>query len=292
MDKIIKGQLTDVPVRFFFADSSESVAEMQRLHKSTAVATAAAGRLLTAGMMMGAMMKNQEDMLTLRVNGNGEIGRIVVVANNAGRVKCEILNPDIALNVNEKGKLDVAKAVGIGVLTVTMDIGLKQPFSGTIELLTSEIAEDIAYYYAASEQVPTVCALGVGLEEDLETVQCAGGFIIQLLPNCPDGVIDFLEQRMADFPAVTTLFREGKSIEEMIDLAFEGRYAYKLDETIPAAYHCDCSRQRVERAIISMGRDELSKILEEDDEIEVKCHFCNQRYVFNKAEFASLLEQI
>jgi molecular chaperone Hsp33 len=292
MDRILKGQLTEVPVRFFFVDSSLSVAEMQRLHKSTAVATAAAGRLLSAGLMMGAMMKNESDALTLRINGNGEIGRIIVVADNAGRAKCEILNPQVALNINDKGKLDVAKAVGIGILTVTMDIGLKQPFSGTIELLTSEIAEDIAYYYAASEQIPTVCALGVKVQADMQSVACAGGFIIQLLPNCPEDVIDFLEARMAELPPMTTLLEEGRNIEEILDRVFADKYAYKIDAVIPAAYHCDCDRRRVERAVISMGRKELEALLAEEEEIEVRCHFCNRQYRFNRAEVEDLIAQL
>jgi molecular chaperone Hsp33 len=254
---------------------------MRTIHNSTATATAAAGRLLTAAMMMGMMMKNEKDRLTLIVNGNGPIEQITVTGNSRAQAKCDIRYPNIDVFVNEYGKLDVGRAVGAGTLTVIRDIGLKLPYNSTIELVSSEIAEDIAYYYAASEQIPTVCSLGVLVQPD-NSVLCAGGFIIQVMPTCPEKVVDYLENIIKELPSITTMLKNNMTEIDIINEIFKkGGYDYKIEENISPEYYCDCSYEKIEGILKSLGREELENILKEQQEIKLKCHFCNKKYDFD-----------
>jgi len=289
MDNIIRGQLINYPVRFFSAVTSNSIEELRKIHNTTPTATAAAGRLLTAGMIMGSMNKGQNDKLTLIVSGNGPIEKITVTADNYGRAKCDIANPQINVLINSCGKLDVAKAVGEGKLTVIKDLGLKTPYNSTIELISSEIAEDIAYYYAASEQIPTVCALGVLVGVD-GSVICAGGFIIQVMPNCPDKVITYLEKITKEIASVTDMLKNNYNEKDIIDAIFKkGSYDYKIEQSIKAKYYCDCNMEKAERILISLGKKELENIIRQDEGIELNCHFCKKKYAFKKEDIRRLI---
>jgi molecular chaperone Hsp33 len=281
MDNIIRGQLDDYPVRFFCAVTTQSTEEMRRIHNCTATAAAAAGRLLTAAMIMGAMMKSDADKLSLIVDGDGPIGRIIATADSFGRAKCDIANPQIDVLINNTGKLDVGKAVGKGKLTVIKDMGLKTPYNSTIELISSEIAEDIAYYYAASEQIPTICSLGVMVNAD-SSVSCAGGYLIQAMPNCGEEIINYLENTIKEIPAVTEMIKNNLSEKDIINNIFsKGNYKYKIEQSIPARYYCDCSYEKAEGIIKALGREELKKITEQNEDIELICHFCNKKYMFS-----------
>lgn len=290
MDTIIRGQLTNYPVRFFCAVTSSSIEEMRCIHNSTATATAAAGRLLTAAMMMGVMMKNEKDLLTLIMNGDGPIKQITVTTNNRAQAKCDIHYPQIDVLINDCGKLDVGKAIGQGTLTVIKDVGLKTPYNSTIELVSSEVAEDIAYYYAISEQIPTVCSLGVLVQPD-NSVLCAGGFIIQVMPDCPEEVIDYLENRIKEIPSITTMLKNDLSEEDVIHEIFkQGNFDYKIEESIAPQYYCDCSYEKIESILKSLGNEGLENILKEQQDIELKCHFCNKTYHFELEKIDKLLK--
>ncbi|NMC56227.1 MAG: Hsp33 family molecular chaperone HslO [Eubacteriaceae bacterium] len=281
MDNILRGQLNDYPVRFFCANTSASVEALRQIHNCTATASAAVGRLLTAAMIMGVMMKGENDKLSLIIKGDGPIGKIVVTSDSCGRAKCDIENPDIDVLVNDAGKLDVAKAVGSGKLTIIKDIGLKTPYNSTTELISSEIAEDIAYYYAVSEQIPTVCSLGVLVEKD-SSIACAGGYLIQVMPNCDEEVIDYLENRINEMPKITEMLNHNMSGTDIIDKIFsEGNYKYTIEQNIEPKYYCDCNYDKAEVIIKSLGVKELGDIIEKNEDLELKCHFCNKTYNFS-----------
>ena len=268
-------------------DTTDIVNKAEQIHTTSAVVTAALGRLLTASSMMGNMLKGKDNSITLRVQGGGPLGSLIAVADFNGDVRGYVTNPVVELPLNEKGKLDVGGAVGKeGNLYVIKDLGLKEPYNGMVPLVSGEIAEDITAYYALSEQTPTVCALGVLVNPDL-TVKKAGGYIIQLLPAAEEATIDKLEDGIKDIESVTKMLLDGMTPEDIIRRAlknFEVEVLYSQD----IEYKCNCSKQRVEKALLSMGKAELQSMAEEMDGAEINCHFCDKVYKFTKGEIAAL----
>ena len=263
------------------AVSTRALTERARqIHQTSPVATAALGRLLAAGSMMGNDLKGEGASVTLRIKGDGPLGTLLVVADNQGNVRGSIQNPQVDLPVRDDGKLDVGGAVGHGgTLTVIKDLNMKEPYVGSVELLGGEIAEDLTSYYAYSEQVPTVMALGVLVDKDL-SILCAGGFMVQLLPGATDAEIDQLEKNIAAMPSVTTMLHEGKTPEDMMQLALAGFEPNVLDER-DVHYQCDCSAERTKEMLFSLGRKELVKMRDEDPNCEVVCHFCHSKYQYD-----------
>ena len=287
MGKLIRCITSNGQVMATAVDTTDIVARAEGIHKTSAVVTAAMGRLLTAASIMGYMLNGMDISITLRVSGDGPIGALIAVSDFNGDVRGYVANPVVELPLNDKGKLDVGGAVGKnGSLYVIKDLGLKEPYNGSVPLVSGEIAEDITAYYALSEQTPTVCALGVLVNPDL-SVQVAGGYIIQLLPAAEDSTIDKLEDGIKDIPSVTQMLSSGMSPEDIIRTAlknFEVEVLYEQE----IEYKCNCSRTRVENALISMGRQELTSMAEEMDEAEIKCHFCDKTYKFTKDELKIL----
>ena len=288
-DYIVRATAAEGQVRAFAAFTTEMVETAKNNHNTSPVATAALGRLLTAGAMMGVMMKGEKDLLTLRIECQGPIQGLLVTANAKGDVKGYPFNPDVMLPPNEKGKLDVGGALDLGVLSVIKDIGLKEPYVGQTILMTSEIAEDLTYYFANSEQVPSSVALGVLMNKD-NTVRQAGGFIIQLLPGASDEVIDKLEVRLGEISSITALLDAGKTPEEILDDLL-GDFGLEILDKIPTRFHCDCDKNRVEKALISVGRKELQEMIDDGQTIEVGCQFCNQMYAFTVDELKEMLQK-
>lgn len=287
MGKLVRCITSNGQVMATALNSTDIVAEAERIHKTSAVVTAALGRLITAASMMGNMLKGKDDSVTLRISGNGPIGSLIAVSDFNGDVRGYVTNPVVEIPLNEKGKLDVGTAVGkVGNLYVIKDLGLKEPYSGTVPLVSGEIAEDITAYYAISEQTPTVCALGVLVNPDL-TVNVSGGYIIQLLPAAEEETITKIEQGIKDIPSVTEMLRNGMTPEDIIRLALKNFDVEVLYEQ-EVEYKCNCSKERVESALLSMGREELSKMAEEMDEAQIECHFCDKKYVFSKQELRKL----
>ncbi|WP_311146008.1 Hsp33 family molecular chaperone HslO [Stomatobaculum longum] len=285
-DYIVRAFAEGGMVRAFAATTGDLVEEARRIHSTSPIVTAALGRLMTAGLMMGAMMKDKQDLLTIKIDGDGPMRGMLVTANNAGEVKGYPYEPAVILPANQLGKLDVAGAVGKGTMTVISDLGLKEPYVGQVELVSGEIAEDIAYYYASSEQVPSGVGLGVLMNQD-NTVRCAGGFIVQLMPGCPEEVITALEDRLKTVGSVTSFLKEGKTPEDILAWIFEGR-ELKLTDKLLCRFHCDCSRERVERALISLGSKELKSMAEEKKPAELHCQFCGKSYLFSPEELTAL----
>ncbi len=286
-DTIIRGMAANNQVRFFSAYSKDLVETARSTHNTSPVATAALGRLLTAGAIMGSMCKNDSDVLTLQIQCSGPINGLTVTANAHAQVKGYVNNPNVILPPSPQGKLDVGKALDLGVLSVIKDIGLKEPYVGQSNLTTGEIAEDLTYYFATSEQIPTSVALGVLMEKD-NTVKHAGGFIIQLLPFAEEELISDLENRLKDFSSVTKLMDNGMSPKDMIEKLFEG-YDITYNDTITPTYHCDCSKERVYKAIMSVGEHEIKDMIADNEPIEVGCHFCNKKYIFDIPDLKSML---
>ena len=288
-DYIIRATAADGQVRAFAAVTTELVETAKNAHNTSPVATAALGRLLTAGAMMGVMMKGEKDLLTLRMEGDGPIGGLLVTADSKGSVKGYAFNPDVMLPPNAQGKLDVGGSLGVGVLSVIKDIGLKEPYVGQTILVSGEIAEDLTYYFATSEQVPSSVALGVLMNRD-NTVRQAGGFIIQLLPVSSDDMICKLEERLNTMDSITSLLDAGKTPEEILDTLL-GDFGLEILDRMPTGFHCDCEKSRVEKAIISIGKKEINDMIEEGKPIEVSCHFCNKIYTFSVDELKGMLER-
>lgn len=288
MAKLIR-TITDDGLVFAAAiDSTDIVAHMEQIHSTSAVITAALGRLLTAAAMMGNMLKGKDDTITIRVNGGGPAGSLIAVADSDGNVRGYPQNAVVELPLNSKGKLDVGTAVGKnGTLYVLKDLGLKEPFAGHINLVSGEIAEDITAYYAISEQIPTVCALGVLVNPDL-TVKAAGGYIIQLLPAADDETICKVEEGLKGLPSVTQMISMGLTPMDMVKKALSKFNVELLDEYEPS-YKCNCSKARTEKALISIGKEELLKLADEGD-TEIKCHFCNKAYTFTPKEVRNLIK--
>ena len=277
MKNMIRGISENGGVIFCGVDSTNMIREMEQIHKTSAVTSAALGRLLTAASIMGIMLKNSKDSITLRVNGGGPAGVVLAVANGMGCVKGYVENPVVELPLRPDGKLNVGAAVGTdGTLSIVRDLGLKEPYVGQIHLVSGEIAEDITNYYAVSEQIPTVCALGVLVNPDL-TISCAGGYLLQLLPGATEEEISMLEKNISNIPSVTSLLKDGKTMKDIMEIVMAGFDPQILDE-YDVNYNCDCSVQRVERALISMGREELEKLEKEEPVVEVNCQFCDKKY--------------
>lgn len=287
-DYIVRATAAGGQIRAFAATTTALVEEARQHHGTSPVATAALGRLLSAGAMMGSMMKNDTDMLTLQVRGDGPLGGITVTADSKADVKGYVLNPDVMLPP-KNGKLDVGGAVGIGLLTVIKDMGLKEPYSGQTILVTSEIAEDLTYYFANSEQVPSSVGLGVLMEKD-NTVKCAGGFIVQLMPFAEDKVISQLEENLKSITSVTSILDAGHTPEELLEKLL-GNLGLEITDTIPTRFYCNCSKERVEQAVVSIGKKDIQEMIEEGKDIEVKCHFCNTAYKYTVEELKEILKR-
>lgn len=285
-DYIIRATAADAQIRVFVAYTRDLVEEARSRHNTSPVATAALGRLLTAGAMMGSMLKGEKDVLTLRVNSDGPIDGITVTADSSARVKGYVGNPNVILPANSVGKLDVAGAVGVGFLDVIKDLGLKEPYVGQTVLQTSEIAEDLTYYFASSEQTPAGVGLGVLMNKD-NTVAQAGGFIIQLMPFATEEVITKLEENLSQVKSVTSLLADGYRPEELLELLCKDLNPV-INDRLDTAFYCNCDKNRVEKALISIGREELASMIEEGKEIEMNCHFCNTNYVFSIEELKRL----
>ena len=281
MGKLIRGLSENGGIVFCGVDSTDIVCKAEQLHTTSATCSAALGRLLTGASLMGSMLKDDRDTITLRVSGNGPAGVVIACTDGTGNVKGCIDHPLVELPAKANGHLDVGGAVGKdGVLTVIRDNRLqKEPTVGQVPLVSGEIAEDITSYYAYSEQVPTVCALGVLVDKDL-SISCAGGYLLQLLPGATDAEITQLEQNIAAMPSVTEMLHAGKTPEDMMNLAMAGFNPSVLDER-EVRYQCDCSRERTEQMLLSLGRKELEKLRDEDPHCEVVCHFCHIKYEFD-----------
>lgn len=280
---MLRGISENGGIVFYGVDSTEMVREMERLHKTSAVTTAALGRLLTATSMMGIMLKSTRDSVTVQVRGGGPAGRLLAVSDGTGNVKGYVEHPVVELSPREDGHLNVGAAVGRdGTLDVIRDLGMREPYIGQVPLTTGEIAEDITSYFAISEQIPTVCALGVLVDTDL-SVRCAGGFIVQLLPGATEQEIDHLEKNIKAMPSVTAMLEQGMTVRNMLDLALEGFQPDILD-SYHVAYHCDCSLERVEGMLHSLGKKEVEKLRDEDPVAEVNCQFCDKIYRVNLNE--------
>lgn len=283
---LLRGISANGGIVFYGIDSTKIVRTAEHFHKTSAVTTAALGRLLTAASMMGLMLKSTSDSITLQVRGGGPAGRLLAVSDGTGSVKGCVENPVVELPPRADGHLDVGGAVGRdGTLDVIRDLGLREPYVGQVPLVSGEIAEDITSYFATSEQIPTVCALGVLVNPDL-SVQCAGGFIVQLLPGASEEEISLLEKNIGGMKSVTALLQEGKSIRDMLDAALAGFDLEILDGAV-AGYHCDCSEERVKAVIRSLGRAEVQKLCDEDPIAEVHCQFCEAAY---KIDLPTLLK--
>ncbi|HEY8363093.1 MAG TPA: Hsp33 family molecular chaperone HslO [Tissierellaceae bacterium] len=278
-------------IRLFVAVTTNMVEKARKIHNTSPTATAALGRTLTAAVMMGAMMKNPTDKLTLRINGGGPIGTILAVADNKGKVKGYVGNPYADLPSRKDGKLDVGGVVGKqGTLTVIVDYGLKEPYVGQTNLVSGEIAEDLATYYVVSEQQPSAVGLGVLVDRDI-TVRAAGGYILQLMPNVPDEDINVIEKAISKMEPVSKLVDMGLSPEEIME-KLVGSFEMRILDKIDVEYKCDCSRERIENILISLGKEELQDMIEKDGKGEVICHFCNTKYNFTKEELQELLSRI
>lgn len=268
-------------------DAKDIVSEIEQIHKTSAVVTAALGRLSIGASLMGYMLKGKDDSITLRIDADGLTGQLVAVADSMGNVKSWANNPTVELPLNNAGKLDVSGAVGKnGTLSVIKDMGMREPYVGVIPLVSGEIAEDIANYYASSEQIPTVCGLGVLVDTDL-SVKSAGGFLIQLLPFADEKCIDRIEKNVSEMRPVSALLSEGVTPEKIADMLLCGLEPNELDKSSPV-YKCDCSRKRTEKVLISIGSEELNSIACEQKDTEVCCHFCGKKYVFTPKEIAEL----
>ena len=288
-DYIIRATAANDQIRAFAAVTTEMVETAREHHNTSPVATAALGRLLTAGAMMGSMMKGEKDVLTLQIKAGGPLQGITVTADSQGNVKGYVGNPDVCIPANSKGKLDVAGAVGPGFLTVIKDMGLKEPYSGQVMLQTCEIAEDLTYYFATSEQVPSAVGLGVLLNKN-NTVRQAGGFIVQLMPFAEEDVISKLEQNVQKINSVTNLLEEGHTPESLLEKVLEG-FDVQINEKMDTRFCCNCSKERVAKALISIGRKELNEMIQEGKPIEMNCHFCNTNYNFTVEELKEILRR-
>lgn len=287
VDYIIRATGANHQVRIFAASTRETVEYARAIHGTSPVATAALGRLLTAGAMMGCMQKGENDVLTLQIKCSGPIQGLTVTSDSKANVKGYVDNPVVMLPPNKQGKLDVGGALDMGVMSIIKDMGLKEPYVGQTHLVSGEIAEDLAYYFATSEQVNSVVALGVLMEKD-NTVKQAGGFILQLMPFADEAVIAKLEENISKLPSVTTMLEEGNTPEDMIARVLEG-FDMEIMEKLPTEFECNCSKERVERAIISIGKEEIESMINDGEPIEVNCHFCNSHYIFTVDDLKEIM---
>ena len=286
-DYIVRAMAADNQIRAF-AITSRNIVETARQHHNTSpVATAALGRLLTGGAMLGVMMKGDNDILTLMMKGDGPINGVTVTADSHGNVKGYVGNPNVIIPANYAGKLDVGAAIGYGTLTVIKDMGLKEPYSSQVPLGTSEVAEDLTYYFATSEQVPSAVALGVLMEKN-NTVKQAGGFIVQLMPFAEEEVISALEEKIAKITSVTDMLEKGMTPEDILEFVL-GDLGVEITDKVPTQFYCNCSKERVTKALMGINKAEIKDMINEGQDIEVNCHFCNTNYNFSVEELKKLL---
>lgn len=285
-DYMVRATAADAQIRAFACTTKDTLEAARQAHNTSPVVTAALGRLLSAGAMMGSMLKGEKDLLTLQIKGDGPMKSLTVTADSLGNVKGYAGVPDVIVPAKPNGKLDVSGAVGAGTLSVMKDMGLKEPYVGQTLLQTGEIAEDLTYYFATSEQVPSSVGLGVLMNRD-NTVKQAGGFIIQLMPFAADEVIDRLEQNLGGFTSVTSALDEGKTPEQMLETLLDG-LSPEMAGTMPVAFSCNCNRQKIEKVLISLGKKEIKSMIDDGKDIEVNCHFCNAHYKFTVEELKNL----
>ena len=288
-DYIVRATAANAQIRAFAITSRELVERARNIHDLSPVITAGLGRLLTAGAMMGSMLKGEKDVLTLQIRSDGPVRGMTVTADAKANVKGVALEPQVMLPPNAIGKLDVGGAVGNGILSVIKDMGLKEPYVGQTQLQTGEIAEDLTYYFATSEQVPSAVGLGVLMEKD-NTVKQAGGFIIQLMPFADDETISALEEKLKSMDSVTKILDDGNTPEQLLELLL-GDLGLEINDTIPAQYLCDCSRERVEKAMISIGKKDIQEMIDDGKQIEVRCQFCDKIYNFEIDDLKRMLRQ-
>lgn len=287
-DYLVKATAYDGAIRAYTAVTTKTVGEACARQDTWATASAALGRTITITSMMGAMLKG-EDTLTAKVEGNGPLGMIVADANAYGEVRGYVGNPHVDFELNEHGKLDVAKAVGReGHVSIVKDLGLRDHFTGQVPIVSGEISEDFTYYFATSEQIPSAVGAGVLVNPDL-SILAAGGFIVQVMPGTSDEIVTKLEEQIQSFPAISQLIEEGNNPEEILDRLFEKDHVKVLDQ-LPIEFRCKCSKERVERALIGLGNDEIKKMIEEDHGAEANCHFCNEVYQFTEEDLRNLLQ--
>ena len=289
-DYLIRGTAANDFVRAFAVTSAAVTETARKAHDLSPVASAALGRTLAAALMMGADMKNENDVLTIQFLGDGPIGGITATANSRGEVKGFVNNPSVILPPNEFGKLDVGGAVGRGSLQVLKDIGLKEPYAGQVDIQNGEIAQDLTYYFAVSEQVPSVVSLGVLTDRTDYSIRCAGGYIIQLMPGCPEDIIPQLEQACISAPPVTEMLKDGMTPETILEKLL-GPLDFRVMDRMPVAFRCDCSRQRVEKALIALGQKEIRSLIAEGNPVTLNCHFCNTDYTFSVDELIDILQK-
>ena len=288
-DYIVRATAANNQIRAFAATTKEMVEFARQAHNTSPVATAALGCLLTGGAMMGAMQKGDKDLLTLQIKCSGPIQGLTVTADSHGNVKGYVNNPEVMLPPSEKGKLDVGKALDLGVLSVIKDMGLKEPYVGQTHLVSGEIAEDLTKYFAESEQVPSAVALGVLMNKD-NTVRRAGGFIIQLMPFADDEVIDKLEAKINSITSITALLDKDMTPEMILEEVL-GEFGVEIMEKTETRFHCNCTKERVEKAIVSIGRKDLQEMIDDGEPIEVNCHFCNENYHFSVEELKDIIKR-
>lgn len=290
MGEILRATNKNLTMRIFVIRSTDMVERARTIHQTTPVASAALGRMISAASMMGLMMKGDKDKITVQIRGNGELGGVVAVADSQGNTKAYPLNPEVDLPLRSDGKLDVAGALGTtGKITVIKDLGMKEPYIGQTDLVTGEIAEDITAYFAYSEQQPSAVALGVLVAPD-ESILSAGGFIVQLMPDAPDSDIDILEKNLSKISSVSHLIHEGKTLEDIAAIVLDGLEPV-FNEKVEVEFRCDCSRERMEAALVSIGLEELEDILANEKETELQCHFCNTKYKFSEQQIRDLIQE-
>lgn len=288
-DYIVRATAAGSQIRAFAITSRDTVEAARQAHNTSPVATAALGRLLSAGAMMGAMMKGEKDVLTLQIHAGGPLQGITVTADSAGHVKGYVGNPDVCIPANAQGKLDVGGAVGVGFLNVIKDMGLKEPYMGQTELKTGEIGDDLTYYFASSEQVPSTVGLGVLMNRD-NTVRCAGGWIIQLMPFAEEKTIVQLEENLKEISSVTALLDQGMTPEQLLEKLL-GNMGVEFNGTLPVEFYCNCDKARVEKALISIGKKDIKEMIADGKPIELNCHFCNRNYIFTVEELKEILRK-
>lgn len=286
-DYIVRATACNNQIRAFAATTTNMVGEAREKHHTSPVVSAALGRLMTAASMMGSMLKNEKDLITLQIRGDGPIKGLVVTADAKANVKGYPYVPIVDLPLKENGKLDVSGGLGNGIMNIIKDIGLKDPYVGQTHLVSGEIAEDLTYYFATSEQVPSAVGLGVLVDRDY-SIKHSGGFIIQLLPGADEEVIIKLEERLKVLPSITNLMSEGKTPEEVLDMLLEGMEPQIL-EKIPTKFQCNCTKERVEKALISIGKKDIKEMIDEGETIELNCHFCNKKYYFTVDELQEII---
>ena len=287
-DYIVRATAANAQIRAFAITSRDTVEHARSAHDLSPVVTAALGRLMTGAVMMGSMLKGGKDLLTLQINGRGPVRSLVVTADAGGHVKGYAGSPQAMMPPNRAGKLDVGGVIGAGVLHVMKDMGLKEPYASTVTLQTGEIADDLTYYFATSEQIPSVVALGVLMNRD-NTVRQAGGFVVQLMPFTSEEVISRLEEKLTRITSVTELLEAGKTPEEILESVL-GEFGLEITDRMPVSFRCDCSRERVEKVLLSLGEKDLQEMISEGKEVELHCHFCNKNYVFPVQEVERLMK--